>query len=321
MNRNHHRILAILAFICLAPLSASCQSKVQNAGEVPPFDAAKRLEGTTLSFFVIGDWGSGTQPQRDVAKSMIKKYAEDGADAVLTCGDNFYPDGVSSVTDALWDIRFENTYPESEFPIPFYPTLGNHDRRGDPEAQVQYTQTVLDNGKPTRWTMNGLYWTHVFSSLDGDVTVRVTGLDTQPLISGTKEEKDNQITWLENVLSSADEDWNIVIGHHPVYSNGIHGNTLSMIMQVKPLFEKHGVEVYFAGHDHDLQLLKPKNNVHYVVSGGGGQTRSTHWADNTVFAATNYGFVWVQLNEAEMLVQFLGRDGEVLYATTIPNRQ
>ena len=90
-----------------------------------------------------------------------------------------------------------------------------------------------------------------------------------------------------------------------------------MILQAKPLFEKHHVDAYFAGHDHDLQLLKPVNGVHYIVSGAGGKARSVWWKDNTAFAATNGGFVWLQFNRKAMLIQFLGADGTVLFASTV----
>jgi hypothetical protein len=36
-----------------------------------------------------------------------------------------------------------------------------------------------------------------------------------------------------------------------------------------PLFLRHGVDAYLSGHDHSLAHVK-WNEVHYVVSGGGG---------------------------------------------------
>ncbi|HBB75469.1 MAG TPA: hypothetical protein DC048_13595, partial [Planctomycetaceae bacterium] len=48
----------------------------------------------------------------------------------------------------------------------------------------------------------------------------------------------------------------MVVGHHPVYSNGKHGDTEYLIRDWAPLLERHKVHVYLAGHDHDLQHLE-----------------------------------------------------------------
>lgn len=307
------RMLFLALFAVISTHIAACQSKVNDAQPIPAFNAEARLSGSTMSFIVLGDWGSGLEPQRTVAEGMFKKHAKDPVVAVLTTGDNIYPDGVTSAIDELWDIRFESVYPVSTLPVPFWATLGNHDYHGNPDAQVAYHGKPLPDGSP-HWHMPARYWSNVFQTQDGTVEVRITGIDTQMLVSGEKEDKKTQLAWLDSVLAVADEDWNIVIGHHPVYSNGQHGNTLSLIIQAKPLFEKHGVDAYFAGHDHDLQLLKPVNGVEYIVSGGGGKARSVWWRDNTQFAATNNGFVWVQFNKDRIIVQFLSPEGEVLFA-------
>jgi tartrate-resistant acid phosphatase type 5 len=289
-------------------------SKVENPQSVPAFDAKARLTGETLSFLAFGDWGTGSRLQREVAKAMAAKHAADPVVAALTVGDNFYGRGVSGTDDPQWDSKFERMYPRDELDVPFYATLGNHDYGKDPDAEVAYTGTRLADGSTTRWHMPGRYWTHAFRSPGGGLSVRVVGLDTQTFVTGGAEQRMREQRWLDSVLAFADEDWTIVIGHHPVYSNGVHGNTIGMQRHVQPILEKHGVDAYVCGHDHDLQLLEPVQGVRYIVSGGGGGSRNVRWADNTLFAATNGGFVWMQFSKREMLVQFLDPDGAVLYA-------
>jgi len=207
-------------------------------------------------------------------------------------------------------------YPASDLPIPFYAILGNHDYNGNPDAQIEYKGARLKGGAH-HWNMPGRYWSHVFHAGNKSLSLRVTGIDTQTLVTGKKEERERQLKWLDSTLAASAETWNIVIGHHPVYSNGHHGNTISLILQLKPILEKRKVFAYFSGHDHDLQILKPANGVHYIVSGAGGKSRDVDWRENTVFAATNHGFAWVQINTSDFLVKIINASGETLFSSIL----
>ena len=56
-----------------------------------------------LSWLVVGDWGRrGEHHQREVGLAMETAAAELSSRFVLSVGDNFYPDGVESVTDTHW---------------------------------------------------------------------------------------------------------------------------------------------------------------------------------------------------------------------------
>src|SRR5580693_139176 len=66
---------------------------------------------TALDFLVVGDWGrNGTNHQRDVAAQMGEAGARLGSRTVFSVGDNFYEDGVQSVTDPQWRTSFEDIY-------------------------------------------------------------------------------------------------------------------------------------------------------------------------------------------------------------------
>lgn len=303
--------------ILLGSMALAQSSSIENARPVPPFDPEARLSSPTLAFFVLGDWGSGSKGQKQVARVMIDKYRKDGAEAVLGTGDNFYPQGVESTIDPLWSTRFETVYPSDQLPIPFWATLGNHDYGKNPDAQVAYSGIALPNGETTRWTMPARYWTTVFSR-SPSLTVRVVGLDTQILIGADAEARARQLAWMDSVLDADQSTVVLVLGHHPMYSNGMHGNTVGLIRHLKPLLEKHAVDAYLAGHDHDIQILSAVNGVQYVVSGGGGLSRNVRYAANTVFAATNMGVVWMQVNPASLLFHVLDAEGTLINAVTLP---
>ena len=126
-----------------------------------------------------------------------------------------------------------------------------------------------------------------------------------------------QLRWLRTQLQKSKAQWKIVMGHHTLYSGGVHGDNEKLRPLLEPLFMKYKVDIYLSGHDHHLELLKPINGVYYIVSGGGGKHRSVTWRDNTIYAATNLGFVWFRVSPRDVLVEFLTREGKLGYAHVI----
>jgi acid phosphatase len=236
-------------------------------------------------------------------------------------GDNFYPSGVESVSDEQWGEKFETMYSAQSLQIPFYAVLGNHDYYSNPAAEVDYSK------RGGRWTMPSRYYSFT-SSIDETTKVQFFCLDTTPLDAERTEETEEgvvldsmdyrtQIAWLDRQLQDSQARWKIVVGHHALYSGGVHGDNNGLIALLEPLFRKHYVDLYLAGHDHHLEMKKPINGIHYVVSGGGGTHRSVTWMDNALYAATNMGFNAFTLSSREMVVEFYDKDGVLRYATTI----
>src|SRR5258706_16348426 len=74
--------------------------EVKNARPVPKFTARTfSKDQAGLRFLVMGDWGTGDENQKLIARLMNEKAAKEGANLVIVTGDNFYPRGVSNVTD------------------------------------------------------------------------------------------------------------------------------------------------------------------------------------------------------------------------------
>jgi len=81
-------------------------------------------------------------------------------------------------------------------------------------------------------------------------------------------------TWLERVLSEADEEkglvWRIVVTHHAPWSSGPHGDNREFQQAGIPeLFKKHKVDLVIGGHDHIYERGVVEGSA-YVISGGGG---------------------------------------------------
>jgi acid phosphatase len=276
-----------------------------------------------LNFLVFGDWGrNGEKDQMDVAAQMAVAAKDIGAKFVISVGDNFYEDGVSSVDDPQWQTSFEKVYSAPSLQVPWYVALGNHDYHGNCDAQIAYGKT----GK--RWTMPARYYTRT-EPIDAGNSVEFFYLDTTPMANldagemkyhGNVASQDvpKQVAWFESALKSSVAPWKIVIAHHPVYSGGEHGDTPYIIERILPLLEKYKVQAYFNGHDHDLQHLQA-GAVNLFCSGGGSKPRAAiNDTPHTKFGKGCSGFTAVALQSDKMDVRMIDDHGQLLYTASVP---
>ena len=124
-----------------------------------------------------------------------------------------------------------------------------------------------------------------------------------------------QMAWFEAALAASTAPWKIVVGHHPVYSGGQHGDTPYLVKHVLPLLEKHGVQVYFNGHDHDLQHLQA-GKVNLFCTGGGSRPRKNiKTTAHTKFGLGCSGFIAASLSSDSLDVRMIDDIGKLLYST------
>lgn len=268
-----------------------------------------------VTFLVVGDWGMGSSEQRKVAARMAKSAEAIGAQFVITTGDNFYPDGVKSVEDTQWKTSFEDIYSAPALMIPWYVALGNHDHKGNVNAQVEYTT------RSSRWRLPATYYKHTETLADGS-PAEFFFIDSHVLRDSYRRSwgfvRDGQMLWLERELAASTARWKIVVGHHPVFSGGKHGNTKELVVLLKPLLERYGVQVYLGGHDHDLQHLVV-GKVHYVTSGAAAKPRPAGPVAGTRFVmGDRLGFMTARLAPHAMDIEFIDDEGAALYRASVP---
>jgi tartrate-resistant acid phosphatase type 5 len=288
---------------------------------VRPLRAAAS-DGAAVNFLVVGDWGRrGADHQRDVAAQMGKSAAALGSRCVVSVGDNFYDDGVASTADPQWRSSFEEIYTAPSLQIPWYVVLGNHDYRGSPQAQVEYTH------KSTRWRMPERYFKiNIAPHLD------LFFIDTSPLVHKYRDavegriaanvatqDIDAQIRWLDQQLGLSTASWKLVIGHHTLRSGGSkHGETAEVIELIEPLLQKHRVQAYVNGHDHDLQHIR-RGGVDYVCTGAGSEVRPVQPVEGTLFCAARSGFTSLTSSAESLHLEFRDYTGATLHRSTIPH--
>jgi tartrate-resistant acid phosphatase type 5 len=130
-----------------------------------------------LNFFIVSDWGwNGFKEQQAVADQMAISAEKIEPGFIVSCGDNFQVQGVASVQDPLWISNFENIYKHPSLQVDWYPVLGNHDYKGNTQAQIDYSNISR------RWRMPSHYYTFA-KKINDSVSVRLIFLDTSPLVN------------------------------------------------------------------------------------------------------------------------------------------
>lgn len=293
------------------------------AAAVP--EAFGRDSPTGINFLVVGDWGrDGANHQQEVATQMGSAAHRLGASCVVSVGDNFYENGVQTISDPQWRTSFEDVYSAPALQIPWYSALGNHDYRGVPQAQVDYTRTS------NRWRMPSRYYKLSGDSL-GAPHADLFVIDTSPLVHQYRDNVHSviaenvasqdtaaQLRWLDEELGASTAPWKLVIGHHTLHSGGsAHGDTPEVVTLIEPLLRKHQVQAYINGHDHDLQHIR-RGGVDYVCCGAGSEVRPVVATEGTLFCAARSGFAAMSSSPDSLSFEFLDFSGTQLYRAQIP---
>lgn len=269
------------------------------------------------NFIVISDHGrNGYYNQQEVADMMVDIASECNVRFYVTGGDNFQIRGPESTQDYLWISSFESIYTHPTTLVNWYPALGNHDHAGNIQAQIDYSAISK------RWSMPSNYYTVVEQR--NDVSIRLVILDTNPIYEAYNNDETDylnaevkrQLEWTDSVLSVSEEDWVVVVGHHPVYSaHPTRGNTIALVEQLNPIMEKHDVDFYIGAHDHIFQHMKdPNSKIDFFVNTAGSEVRSESTNEMTVFAGSSPGFSLCSATETDLSIYFINIDGDVIYS-------
>jgi tartrate-resistant acid phosphatase type 5 len=327
-----------IGVLAVAVALAACNSSQSPSGSAT-------ASGKTVRFVAFGDAGTGSERQIAVGEAMAEVCRVRGCDFALELGDNFYLSGVSSVDDAQFQSKFEIPY--ANLDVPVYVTLGNHDNSRGPgegsdnargDYQVDYHYLAGRNSE--KWRMPERYYR--FSA--GDGLAEFYSLDSNPLTAIVADPNPAwnwvsygaaQQEWLSDALRTSTAKWKIAFAHHPYRSNGLHGNAGNYdgIVEALPITSNgspwksfieqtlcaEGADIFFQGHDHDLEWIKPVEScgkTHFIVSGaaegprpfGDAARNAVYWQiDNTL------GFFWFELSETQMrgAAYTLGQDLEL----------
>jgi len=306
-------------------------SALASLGSLPSLAAPKSSAKGARHIIMAGDWGyENNTAQLAVARAM-SAYTQQHTlhpEALLLLGDNWYGPLDGGVDCPRWKTSFEDAYPASIFPGPIYGIPGNHDYQVMPESKLA-AELAYAKRPGTRWTMPSLWYRVELPAKDPVITL--IALDSNVNIPGHKAKLPNftlteaqqaeQLTWLEAELSKPlNTPFLAVMGHHPIYSNGMHGDHAVLIQDWEPLLRKHNVHLYLAGHDHDLQHLEFANHpTSFFMSGGGGADLykiTIKPEERGPYAQRVYGFSHLEMTPDLLTLRHLDEQGRVVHAFT-----
>jgi len=283
---------------------------------------------------MIGDWGyMDTKAQSAVASGM-SAYARKNSihpEAFLLLGDNWYEELAGGAKSPRWQTQFEDMYPQDVFNCPAYAILGNHDYQHFPgnkvEDELEYARTARTSNGPTRFTMPARWYRFEFPKVNPLITF--IALDSNmPHDESNKQSRNffltpqqqaEQLTWLETELKRPrTTPFLVAMGHHPVYSDGPHGDHPILIRDWDPLFRKYNVNLYLAGHDHDLQHLEFDGHPtsHFLSGGGGADLYNLKIEQDKrgPFAQKVYGFSHLSATRNKLTLRHVDPNGRTLHA-------
>jgi acid phosphatase len=284
-------------------------------------------------FLMIGDWGR--DPVRQPALHAQQRQVADGMSrfagglarpvtAVLALGDNQY-DGVPKAEDPVFRTGFEEVYAAPGLQVPFWAVLGNHEYFGSPQGQLDYAARKLGTG---RWVLPARYWSKVVTLGDGS-KAKFVFLDTSVFIRKYREKEGfsdiakqdpaAQLAWLDKELAGPGIAWRIAVGHHPIWSNGLHGDSEDMARDVLPILRRHKVPLYLSGHDHHPEVIrKGPGDPLQVVAGHASEVRGLKGDRDALHQGQYLGFGSLSLDGAkEATVRLHDATGAVRYEVRV----
>jgi hypothetical protein len=306
MRRTAQSVLTVFVLLLSSFLNAAyCQtvskgsplaSKVSQPAK-PGVPLSLPLKEGSVRFAIIGDTGTGSKQQQQLA-DLMKKYREAFPfEFVLMMGDNLY----GSETPADYKKKFQNVYQRLlDDKVKFYASLGNHDQPN--ERFYEY------------FNMNGKEYYRFSKSNAAFYALNSNYMDKK------------QLEWLEGELAKDTSEWKIAFFHHPPYSSGgKHGSDNQLRKIVEPIFVKYGVNVVLTGHDHFYERIKPQKGIYYFVSGAGGKLREGDVKESSPLTAryydTDMSFMLAEIVKGELHFQVISRTGETVDSGVLLNQK
>jgi len=300
MNRILALVLVVASFIFASLGNSTYAQTVAKGSKVAastssPLKLALPLADGSVRFAVIGDTGSGSDKQRQVADTMVRYRSAFPFDFVLMMGDNLY--GGESAKD--FQTKFSNVYKQLlDNNVKFYATLGNHDL----PIQVNYQYFNMNGKEYYRFNKGNI----AFYSLNSNYMDK------------------KQVQWLQNELAKDTSDWKIAFFHHPPYSSAAaHGSDKQLREVLEPIFIKYRMNVVLTGHDHVYERIKPQKGIYYFVSGAGGKLRSGDVKESSPLTEKSFDrdmhFMLWEAAGKNLYFQVISRTGETVDSGVIVN--
>jgi acid phosphatase type 7 len=248
--------------------------------------------GGTVEFAVIGDSGTGSSAQYDIARQLETL----APDAVLHTGDVVYRRGAL----CHFGTKFFGPYGSIIRSVPIFPTAGNHDLMAN-EGRAYFETFVLPANNPEG---SEAYYSFDFGP------VHVVSISSEFYAQNDDEQIATQRAWLESDLAETDLPWIVVIVHRPFYASESGKAHDGMRADLEPILIEHGVHLVLAGHAHNYERFEPVEGITHIVTGGGGaNVRNATPGDQTAMFVKAHHALHILATPESLSIRAIGRDG------------
>jgi hypothetical protein len=251
--------------------------------------------GQPMTMVVMGDNRTQDDRHAEVVEAILAE------EPVLFVNTGDMLDFGGNLSD--WDRFFEIESELMSHSFFFY-TMGNHEVLGQPYLDAFFhTEDTYDVER--NWVARV-----------GDVAMVALSLyDTD----WTDEEP---LEWLDGQLETLRDEasWLFVLFHHPLYTFSNHDPWEEGRDSIQPLFEEHGVDIVFSGHNHCYEHFNV-NGIDYVVTGGGGaplygiHDGPEGERDLLIQSLEFYHFIRLDVTEDELIVSVIAAEDGDLFET------
>jgi hypothetical protein len=293
--------LAISAGLVTAGLWAHALMGRMGCLDLPRDSVRIRLpepQDGVVRFVAFADTGTGKPAQMNTARAAQKICREKGCQFAVLLGDNFYPHGMKrGDTNQFRRLIGE---PYGPLGIPIFPVLGNHDLGHHPIDQVKASRRYR------QWQMpNFRYDFH-----------------TGPVHFHAVNSNCGALDWwrLSSIVRREPEVWNVVLAHHPIYSQGPHGDANGLDKTTWRWLVESKVDVMLSGHNHIIEHLQmPHAPQEYFVLGSSGGNRETKETPSPSEAERRFyfkgaGFAWLELRRQSLRVEIYDEQANLIYS-------
>jgi hypothetical protein len=282
------RTLLLPLFLAASP-GISTYLAIPALSQTPAPELRFPLKDGSVRWAVIGDNGTGTQPEQGVADQMQRYWTAVHFDFVTMDGDNIYGGHKPNDFQSKFELPYKALLGEG---VKFYACLGNHD---DPQLEENYKL----------YNMGG---NRYYTFRKGDVEFFV--LDSNYM-------DPPQLAWLADKLKNSNAGWKIAYFHHPLFTAAMfHGPDLDLRNQLMPLFVQYGVNVVWSGHEHVYEHLKPQDGINFFLEGNSGELRFHNLRKpNDLDIAgfdTDRTFMLVQVSGNQLDYQTISASGQIV---------
>lgn len=305
---------------CTTTVAGLSPRRATGAASSPETKSEDRLR-----FAVIADTGRDGPVQRQLA-IRLRETCDGKCDFTVFMGDNLYYAGIRPGYEEEDEKKLAcllSRYPKG----PKFLVLGNHDYDpaypdlGRAEAQLRFLGEDGDE----------FHGEHHFYSFDTPLA-SFFGLDTNYLVRRIRpDEEPKALRDFATGIVEADTPWVIAFGHHPLRSNGVHGNAGGYLEGDRYRLWRGGgyrsfmlenvvphAHLYLSGHDHSLQFYDRVygSGMAQLIAGSGSKcnARSSNPGNEAMMERYGNGYSIVEATSSELTVRFYRFDGEPFFA-------